>query len=37
LVTFAQAVEQACIDTVDKDGIMTKVHTFEPRCSPECY
>jgi isocitrate dehydrogenase len=25
LVTFAQAVEQACIDTVDKDEIMTKV------------
>jgi isocitrate dehydrogenase len=25
LITFAQAVEQACIDTVDKDEIMTKV------------
>jgi len=25
LITFAQAVEQACIDTVDKDAIMTKV------------
>jgi isocitrate dehydrogenase len=24
LVVFAQSVEQACIDTVDKDGIMTK-------------
>jgi isocitrate dehydrogenase len=24
LITFAQSVEQACIDTVDKDGIMTK-------------
>lgn len=27
LVIFAQAVEQACIDTVDKDAIMTKVRT----------
>lgn len=25
LIVFAQAVEQACIDTVDKDAIMTKV------------
>ena len=25
LINFAQAVEQACIDTVDKDAIMTKV------------
>lgn len=24
LITFAQSVEQACVDTVDKDGIMTK-------------
>jgi isocitrate dehydrogenase len=30
LVTFAQAVEQACIDTVDKDGIMTKVQISNP-------
>jgi len=28
LITFAQAVEQACIDTVDKDAIMTKVSSF---------
>jgi isocitrate dehydrogenase len=25
LIVFAQSVEQACIDTVDKDAIMTKV------------
>jgi len=27
LIVFAQAVEQACIDTVDKDAIMTKVRS----------
>lgn len=35
LVVFAKAVEQACIDTVDKDAIMTKVpyipQIFTPR------
>ena len=38
LIVFAQSVEQACIDTVDKDAIMTKViHTpFSPGIDMFC-